>query len=121
MNEKLEFSRFGEVFEFALAFSVFTHLFMNQIGRCLIEVEKVLKPQGEFYATFFQVPFSLYLPSIYNQTGGITPNYDSDPFHYSFEELQSIVKKAGLITELIEEWEHPRAQKVICFRHQLSG
>jgi SAM-dependent methyltransferase len=101
VNDKFEFSRFEVKFNFALALSVFTHLFMNHIGRCLIEVEKVLEPQGEFYATFFQAPSSIFLPSINNQTTGITTNYDSDPFHYSFKELQIIAANAGLIAELI--------------------
>jgi len=120
VNDKFEFSRFGVNFNFALAFSVFTHLFMNHIGRCLLEVEKVLEPQGEFYATFFQAPSSIYLPNISDQTSGITTNYDSDPFHYSFNELNSIAENAGLAAELINEWEHPRAQKMICFRHQIT-
>lgn len=115
VNDKFEFSRFGVKFDFVLALSVFTHLFMNHIERCLVEVKKVLEPQGVFYATFFQAPYSAYLPNIHHQPGSVTTNYDSDPFHYSFEELQSLAQNAGLTTKLIEEWEHPRAQKMICF------
>src|SRR5574341_885583 len=86
VNDKCEFSRFGANFDFALAASVFTHLFMNHISRCLVEVKKVLKPNGRFYATFFQAPHSAHLSPIVHRPGSVTTNYDSDPFHYSYEE-----------------------------------
>jgi SAM-dependent methyltransferase len=116
VNDKFEFSKFGVQLDFALAFSVFSHLFSNQIGRCLVEVEKVLNPQGAFFATFFQAPSPLYLPNINHQPGNMTSKLDSDPFHYSIDEIQLLAKHAGLKAELVAGWEHPRAQKMICFR-----
>lgn len=49
-----EMWRFGEIFDFLLAQSVFTHLFMNHIVQCLVQAKKVLKPSGKFFATFFE-------------------------------------------------------------------
>jgi SAM-dependent methyltransferase len=121
VNDKFEFSMFGVQVDFALALSVFTHLFLNHIGRCLVEVQKVLKPQGVFYATFFQAPSSIYLPNIQHQPGGIITGYDSNPFHYSFDELQSLAKNAGLTAELVDKWDHPRSQKMILFRNKSAG
>lgn len=121
VNDKFEFSRFGVQVDFALALSVFTHLFLNHIGRCLVEIKKILKPQGVFYATFFQAPSPVYLPHIQHQPGGITTCYDSDPFHYSLDEFQVLARNAGLITELVGEWHHPRAQKMLLFRNKTAG
>jgi SAM-dependent methyltransferase len=120
VNDKFEFSKFGVQFDFALALSVFTHLYINHIGRCLVEIRKVLKPQGLFYATFFEAPTPIHLPNITQQPGGKTTKYDSDPFHYSLVELQSLAENAGLVAELVDNWNHPRAQKMIRFRIKLS-
>jgi SAM-dependent methyltransferase len=117
VNDGFEFSRFAIQFDFALAISVFTHLFMNHISRCLVEIRKVLKPNGKFYATFFQAPHSICLSPILHEPGSVTTFYDSDPFHYSHDELKMLAANAGLLVELIGDWEHPRSQKMACYSH----
>jgi cyclopropane fatty-acyl-phospholipid synthase-like methyltransferase len=116
VDDRFRFTRFSAPFDFAVAISVFTHLFMNHISRCLVEVRKVLKPTGQLYATFFQAPRVLHLEPLTHQPGGVTTYYDSDPFHYAPDELATLAKNAGLSTELIGDWQHPRAQKMMCFR-----
>jgi len=53
VNNKFEFFRFEQQFDFAIAQSVFTHLPINHILRCLNEINKVLKTGGVFFSTFF--------------------------------------------------------------------
>jgi len=118
VNDRFEFERFGVKFDMALALSVFTHLFMNHIARCLAEVKEVLAPEGRFYATCFQAPQPVHLPTILHQPGGVTTNYDADPFHYAYEELHMLAERAGLEAQWIGEWGHPRSQKMLCFRHR---
>src|SRR3712207_8664912 len=50
------FGRFGRQFDYAIAQSVFTHLPLNNIVRCLMEIERALTPGGRFYATFYLNP-----------------------------------------------------------------
>jgi SAM-dependent methyltransferase len=118
INENFEFWRYGAQFDFALAVSVFTHLFINHISRCLAEACKVLKPNGKFYATFFRAPHSVHFPPIRHSPGNVTTFHDSDPFHYSFDELRILAENANFSVELIEDWEHPRAQKMLCFTNR---
>jgi ubiquinone/menaquinone biosynthesis C-methylase UbiE len=121
VNGFFEFSRFGVKFNFALALSVFTHLFVNHLSRCLIEVKKVLAPDGKFYATFFQAPYSGHLSPILHTPGEVTTKYDSDPFHYSYDEIKVLAENAGLVADLIGEWQHPRSQKMLCFSNRTSA
>ena len=37
--------------------------------------------------------------------------------HDAFEEVGTLADHAGLSVELIGEWNHPRSQKMLCFRH----
>lgn len=118
VNDQFQFSQFKQSFDYAVAISVFTHLFMNHIARCLWEVRQVLKPDGKFYATFFQAPHAVHLENLTHQPGGITTHYDSDPFHYAPEELSRLAESAGMSAEYIGDWQHPRSQKMFCFRRK---
>jgi SAM-dependent methyltransferase len=113
------FGRLGQTFDYALAQSVFTHLSLNEIMRCLVEVGKVLAPEGRFYATFFENSLGAqHLDPIERDPGGILTHYDRDPFHYDFETLASICSRTGLAIEYIGDWEHPRDQKMLLFRRR---
>jgi cyclopropane fatty-acyl-phospholipid synthase-like methyltransferase len=108
-------SQFATQFDYGLAVSLFTHLYANHIARCLVEMGKSLRPGGKFFATFFQAPSPAHLAPITHQPGGIVSHFDSDPFHYSFAEIESLAGFAGLSVELIGDWGHPRHQQMLCF------
>jgi GT2 family glycosyltransferase/tetratricopeptide (TPR) repeat protein len=115
VNETFEINRFKIPFDFAIAVSVFTHLPMNHIIRCLVEMKEALNTDGVFYATFFQAPESAYTGNIKHNPGGVKTHYDSDPFHYSFDEMAYMASIAGLKVRLVGDWNHPRDQKMLAF------
>jgi cyclopropane fatty-acyl-phospholipid synthase-like methyltransferase len=102
-------------FDYALAVSVFTHLYSNHIGLCLQKVAARLAPGGKFFATFFQAPAPLHLADIAHERGGIVTHLDRDPFHYSIAEMEALASFAGLTVKLIGDWRHPRQQRMLCF------
>lgn len=112
-NSDFEVGRFGESFDFALAQSLFTHLDLNHIIRCLVEVEKVIEEDGVFFATFFEAPSNAHLEDMNHDPGGVTTHYDADPFHYSASEMEWAASLAGLSVEYIGDWEHPRNQRML--------
>lgn len=118
VDNQFRFSRFVAQVDYALAISVFTHLYVNHIQRCLVEMKQVLKPDGIFYATFFIAPQPLHLDDIQHEPGGIVSYFDQDPFHYAFSEIQAIAVNVGFTAEHILDWKHPRNQQMIAFRHQ---
>ncbi len=116
VDENFDFSRFDTQFDFALALSVFTHLYSNHIARCLAQMRRVLKPGGMFFATFFEAPAPVHLAPLQHQPGNITTHFDQDPFHYAFDDMATLARQTGLEAELIGAWNHPRAQHMLCFR-----
>ena len=121
VNEKFDFARFGVHFDFAIAQSVFTHLDTKLISQCLSELHKVLKPDGKFFATFFRAPSAEHTAPISHQPDGVVTNFDADPFHFSFSELDRIAANAGFSARLIGEWNHPRGQQMLeSLRSQLD-
>jgi cyclopropane fatty-acyl-phospholipid synthase-like methyltransferase len=117
-NESFAFGELGERFDFMLAVSVFTHLFFNHIGRCLREAQKVLAPQGVFFATFFPAPMPAFTRVITHQPGDITTHYDQDPFHCAPAELGWLAEQVGLVMDYVGDWQHPRGQHMAAFRHR---
>lgn len=115
LNDKFQAGRFETQFEYVLAVSVFTHLFGNHILRCLAEVRKVLAPQGQFFASFFQAPHPIHIEPISQLASSIVTQYDHDPFHYSAEEMAAMARLAGLKMELIGDWNHPSNQRMLAF------
>lgn len=116
VDDGFRLERFGERFDYALALSVFTHLPINAIVRCLCNVAGALADDGVFYASFFRAPAAAHLERIVHQPGGVTTCYDADPFHYSVSEFAWMADVAGLRVEEIGDWGHPRAQRMLAFR-----
>jgi len=114
-----EFSSLGQKFDYALAQSVFTHLPLNRIIRCIMNVESVLVRGGQFYATFFENPqgkFNLE-PVMHPCVDGpdLATYFDRNPYHYDFDTFRWICEETGLRVEHIGYWGHPRDQRMIVF------
>jgi hypothetical protein len=116
VNASFQAYLFGVYFDFALAQSVFTHLPFNHIRRCLIELAKCMKLGGKFYATFFECPPNQPIETeITHQPGSRTTYLDQDPYHYWLRDFSYCIKKLPWEIDYFGEWQHPRAQKILCF------
>ena len=104
------FERLGQPFNYALAQSVFTHIDLNSILRCLENVRRVLQPGGKFFATYSENPDIRNLDPI--QRGGIRTRPDRDPYHYPVSVFSGLTE---MQMEHIGDWGHPRGQKMLCF------
>lgn len=113
-SSQFEFQKAKMVFDYGIAVSLFTHIFINHIARCLVEVKRVLREGGTFYATYFEAPTPVFLETLSHQGGTVT-HYDQNPFHISAQELASLASVAELEFERIGEWGHPRGQMMAAF------
>jgi SAM-dependent methyltransferase len=117
-RDDFSFSAFEARFDVALAQSVFTHLPWNAIRRCLVEMQTVLTPAGRFYATFFEDPGGAHPTTpMTHAPGDITTFPDQDPYHYEFSVFEDLACRASLRAVYVGEWNHPRAQRMMVFRH----
>jgi hypothetical protein len=100
-------------FDFMLAQSVFTHLTPAMIERCLRKVMPRLDGGGTFYATFHE-----------SRDGAVD---DGKPHRWRSNErrgakypvglFEDIARRIGARVAYIGEWNHPRHQKMLAFRH----
>lgn len=100
INTNLKFNNFqGEVFDFILAQSVFTHMPLRDIDECFKNIHKVMHNKTIFFATFW-IGDKCFTPDDMN-------------FYYPFNILRNIGKKNKLDVILIEDFAHPRNQKMM--------
>jgi len=113
------FETLSTEFDYAVAVSVFTHLPFNSILKCLVNVEKTLKPEGCFYATFFENPYGLRwikpLAQYGTENRGVLTFLDKNPYHYTFDTFKWVCEAIQLEVEYVGEWNHPRGQKMLKF------
>lgn len=114
-DDAFRFSRFKTDFGWALAQSVFTHLPLNTIMRCLGEIERVLTPGGRFYATFFENPGPRLRLDSFRPSTNLVSFLDADPFFYDPDVFRWAVEGSRLNVELVGDWGHPRNQQMLLF------
>jgi len=109
-----DFLTLGATFDFALAHSVFTHLPLSSIDRCVTSTAKVLRPGGRLFATFFEAPRPHLLEPLSHVDGVVTYG-DRDPFHYHFPTFEDLVSSLPFRVRNIGGWNHPRGQHMLEF------
>jgi len=118
VNGAFEFSKLGMTFDYAIAQSVFTHLPLNNIIRCLVEMAKVLNPGGRFYATIYENPNGKKFLGSIQQSAGVVSYPDADKFHYDLDTLRSACEGTGLKMAYNGDWGHPDGQKMVVFSRE---
>ena len=115
LMNNFEFYTLNQKFDYAIAQSVFTHLPLNNIIRCIMNIEKVLVQGGKFYATFNENPEGKFnLEEVKHPHGGVS-YFDKDDFHYDFNTFNWICEGTKLKAEYIGNWQHPRSLKMLVF------
>jgi SAM-dependent methyltransferase len=115
VDPSFDFARFGTVFHLALAQSVFTHLPVNSIARCLVNMAAVLPPGGRFFATYFEAPTPHHLAPLRHEGFARLTYFDRDPYHYHPCLFSFLVSNLPLEVRNLGDWGHPRGQHMLEF------
>lgn len=117
VNDDFDFGFLPQPVDFAMAQSVFTHLPLNHLRRCLARLKPHMAPGGQALFTYFECPdeADLFQPFTHPQTGVVTRD-DRDPYHYRRADLAWAAAETGWDFEPIGDWNHPRGQFIAAFR-----
>jgi SAM-dependent methyltransferase len=121
VNGAFEFHKLGMTFDYAIAQSVFTHLPVNTIVRCLVEIAKVLNPGGRFYATIYENPNGKQFLGEIQQSERVVSFPDKDKYHYDLDTLRCATQGTGLTMSYNGDWGHPDNQKMVVFSREADG
>jgi SAM-dependent methyltransferase len=114
VDGRFAFDTFGTMFDVALAQSLFTHLPLNSIDRCLTKIADVLVPGSRLFATYFEAPAIHHIADM-EQPFGFVTHSDSDPYHYHYSAFEWLVRELPLRVRNIGAWGHPRNQHMLEF------
>lgn len=116
-NDDFDFDFVPEAVDFAIAQSVFTHLPINHLRRCLARLSGRISSGGVFYVTFFECPPQHPIDQPLRQPPGeiITHDY-CDPYHYRLGDLAWAIDGGPWRLDAIGDWNHPRGQHIAAFR-----
>lgn len=113
---EFDFSWCPRPIDYALAQSVFTHLPLGLLRRCLERLAGIVKPGGKFFLTFYEIPNGHPADQPYrHQPGGILSRGDADPYHHRAADVAQCARLLPWRARSIGEWGHPRAQRMMEF------
>jgi ABC-2 type transport system ATP-binding protein len=101
-----------ELFDVAIAASVFPFRPFNSVARCIASVVRRLQPNGRFYATWFENPDPANFEPLVHPNG-ITSFSDSEPYHYPFSLIANVCEAVGAVVERMPSTDHPRGESLL--------
>ncbi len=101
-----EFGRLPARPDIAWAHSLFTHLPMEHLRRCLANLRPVMAPGGVLYATFGECDEPKDNPAV---------PHDHRLFEYTRAEMTEAGRATGWRVEHLGKWGHPRGHRMLKF------
>lgn len=122
VSDDFEFGFLPQPVDVAIAQSVFTHLPLNHLRRCLAKLSNHIVSGGRFFVTFFECPAGKDIQSPIKQSSGdslfnagvVTYDY-KDPYHYRISDLEWAADPNVWSLEVIGDWGHPRGQQMAAY------
>jgi hypothetical protein len=114
--EDFEFESLNAKFDMAIAQSVFTHLSLDRIRRCLTQLAPSMTPAASFFATFFELgdQAKRHEPQVH-QPGGMTSYGNRSFYHYRLKDFAKAIEGLPWSLDYLGEWGHPRGQRMLRF------
>ncbi len=106
VSDAFEFHRFQKKPDYAIAQSLFTHLSIQDIKICLINLAKFAPAHCKLYATFFESD---------KKVMNILSSHSSRRFEYTSKQMADLGKNCSWEMQYIGDWNHPRNQKLVIY------
>jgi 2-polyprenyl-3-methyl-5-hydroxy-6-metoxy-1,4-benzoquinol methylase len=116
IDENFEYEKWGGNFDYIISISLFTHLPISKIKRCLDAVSNAISQEGKYFASFFRLECDEFEKKSYHKELGIKTHDDLDPFHQKISVLRKISESMNLEIDYKGSWNHPRGQEIILFK-----
>ena len=105
---------FERQFDYLVAFSLFTHLNLEQSTMVIRSIVERMHKRSQLLATFFVAPSD---PNVaVEQLKGIVTYPDKDPFHLTVAQIDALAHSVGLSAEALDHISHPRGQSLYKMR-----
>ena len=109
-SDNFELAPVDRKIDIAFSNSLFSHLNLNSIYTCLLQLSKLLGPSGVYYSSFFMVPVDSSWLNVQGRSkwGNQFSTFSfQDPYHYHRSLLESVAREAGYLMDLVGDYGHP--------------
>jgi hypothetical protein len=106
ITDAFEFEKLSRQPNFALAQSLFSHLDVADIERCLAKLYPVAQSGCRFFATFFECRLTRF----YRRHSQSFTN-----FRYTRAQMRQFGERQGWQASYVGEWNHPKNQKMMLY------
>jgi hypothetical protein len=114
IDDGFNFSGVPRAIDFAMAQSVFTHLPLNHMRLCLVNLARHVIGPCTFFFTIFVPPGGHPVTESHLQpVGGVLTHPDRDPYHYTTADVHYAAAGTPWSIEFIGNWDHPRNQMMV--------
>jgi SAM-dependent methyltransferase len=111
INDDFDLSEATQLFDMAIASSLFRRLPLNSVARAMAGVIRSLTPGGRFYVTWPESPASSFAPVTWPD--GTTTYSDREPYQYGFDVIAALAEVVGGRAERVDDGSHPRGESVM--------
>jgi cyclopropane fatty-acyl-phospholipid synthase-like methyltransferase len=115
VDSEFGFAGVPREFEFAIAQSVFTHLPLNHLRLCLINLAAHVESACKLFLTVFVAPDEALAQPCRQQPGEVMTYPHKDPYHCAVSDLNYLASRTPWRMEFVGDWRHPRNQKMVTF------
>ena len=116
IDENFEYKKWGGNFDYIISISLFTHLPISKIKKCLHAVSNTISPEGKYFTSFFRLECDEFDKKSCHNDHGIKTHDDNDPYHQKISVLRKISVPMDLEINYKGNWKHPRGQEMISFK-----
>jgi SAM-dependent methyltransferase len=109
-SENFELDLVDRKIDIAFSNSLFSHLNLNSIYTCLLQLSKRLSSSAVYYSSFFIVPADSSWLEVQARSkwGNQFSTFSfQDPYHYHRSLLESVAREAGYRMDLVGDYGHP--------------
>jgi hypothetical protein len=114
ISKDFNFHEFSKKPDYAIAQSLFTHLTLKDIRKCLSKLREVKSDGCQFYATFDQegvTPMSNHRKGLPNPPW----SHSNLTFYYTKDQMKKCGDKTGWKFKYIGDWLHPSKQQMVLY------
>ncbi len=122
VSDNFDFSFLSDAVDVAVAQSVFTHLPLNHLRRCLAKLGHHIVPGGRFFVTYFKCPESHDIDQPIQQSppdalfgSGVVSHDYKDPYHLKVSDLEWAADPATWNLIVMGDWGHARGQQMAIY------
>jgi len=113
--QDFDFDTLGVSFDCAIAQSLFTHLSLNRIRRCLARLAPCMASGRHLYATCYLLADDHDREIPQHHAGGAVSHSDRSFYHYDMRDFAFVVGDLPWTVEYFGDWGHPRGQTMLTF------